>query len=1648
VDLTVDQALQHGVASHKEGKLADAERFYRSILTAVPDHPDANHNLGVLAVSVGKIDLALPLLRLALQKEPSSEQFWHSYIASLVSSGAILRAAYIFLIGERAGVFTQSYEPLAAMIESAQTEGLDESRMNEFMGDRTRILGYNKKIRDLDGVQSAIEETLVAVLKDYRAGFFEAAERLLEALLEILPRHAKAWMLLGVVRKDMTMLAEALAALEKAAMLAPNDYEVICFMAEILKDLGRIDDAKTNYLRAIDIAPGSPAAHNNLGSLYEAVGDFGLAESSYRRAIEVEPHFHQAFNNLGNMFRELHKLSEAEHFLRIAIDLKPDYAPALCGLGNVFSDLNRLPEAEAMHRRSISCQPKYGKALVNLGGVLTRLGRFDEAIEIYRSSITVLPNLPEAHSNLAAVLKDLGRYSEAAESYKTALDLRPGFLVVRDNLLFMLNYDPTINSADLFREYEAYGEVVAGLTKRSFAHDDRPPVEGRRIRVGYSSPDFRGHSCRFFMEPIFRNHNRGQFELFAYSNTSNPDQHTERMKSYFDHWVDVVRMSDEEMAQRVYDDQIDILVDMAGHTAGNRLPVFAMRPAPIQASSSIGFGYTTGLKEVDYFICDENLVPAGSEAYFSEEPLRLPAPCLAYAPPRDVIPDISELPALSKGYVTFGSLTRPVRLNDPLLRVWGEILERVPGSRLRLDQKPFAHEGTREMFWERLEGLGIARDRVDLTCSSPHWDAYRGIDITLDCWPHNAGTTTIDSLWMGVPVLSKLDRASVGRVGAMILKPLGLGDWLVETEEDYVARAVAAASDLDSLTSLRSALRQRIEKSRLVDEVAFVRNLENAYREIAFAEMKAGTMPISREGLHLDTDPLSDADAKAPPKGRPLVKKQKKLTALKKKKIKGWLSSDGGPSGEQIEELLEHYQAGHLSKAEAFAKLLAQEFPRHHYAWMVLGVVITQLKRPEEALDYARRSVELNSESPDAHYNLGNVFWSLGVYEDARASYLEALRLKPDFSDAHNNLGNTLRALGEVYSAEPSYREAIRLDPNNADLQNNFGVLCAELGRPEEAEVCYREAIRLKPDFTSAYSNLGALFVQLERLNDAEEVCRRAIQLGPNDAQGYNNLGDILNALCRHEEAIGFLKKATELDSNYAEAFNNLGIALRRIGELDQAEALFRKAIGLKQNYGSAQCNLGILLREDGQYEQSFQALKESVEYDATCGKSRNNFGLLLADVGRFDDASKNIRQAIRLKPRQIVSYDNLLFVLNYDPTINSADLFREYEAYGEVVAGLTKRSFAHDDRPPVEGRRIRVGYSSPDFRGHSCRFFMEPIFRNHNRGQFELFAYSNTSNPDQHTERMKSYFDHWVDVVRMSDEEMAQRVYDDQIDILVDMAGHTAGNRLPVFAMRPAPIQASSSIGFGYTTGLKEVDYFICDENLVPAGSEAYFSEEPLRLPAPCLAYAPPRDVIPDISELPALSKGYVTFGSLTRPVRLNDPLLRVWGEILERVPGSRLRLDQKPFAHEGTREMFWERLEGLGIARDRVDLTCSSPHWDAYRGIDITLDCWPHNAGTTTIESLWMGVPVLSKLDRVSVGRVGAMILEPLGLGDWLVESEEDYVARAVAAASDLDSLTSLRSALRQRIEKSRLVDEVAFVKNLENTFRKAFAENGGIL
>jgi predicted O-linked N-acetylglucosamine transferase (SPINDLY family) len=356
---------------------------------------------------------------------------------------------------------------------------------------------------------------------------------------------------------------------------------------------------------------------------------------------------------------------------------------------------------------------------------------------------------------------------------------------------------------------------------------------GRRLRVGYVSADFRQHAVAWFAEPLLAAHDRTCVELYCYAEVASPDTTTERFRALADHWRSTVGVSDASLADMIRDDGIDVLVDLTGHTAGNRMLVFARKPAPVQVISPLGHGYTSGLPTMDGFLADSSLVPPGAEALFSERIMRLPRIPLAYAPP-DEMPPVGPLPAAENSHVSFGYFGRPERLNDDVVAAWSRILHAVPGSRLVLNSAPYREEAFRELVADRFVAQGIERDRLELIATAPQprtWAAYGDIDIALDPFPHNAGTTTIEALWLGVPVVSLAGRPSVGRFGAMILHAVGMDEWVSDTVDEYVARAVAAAADLNALAQLRAGLRSRVAQSPLCDAAGLARSVEAAYRE-------------------------------------------------------------------------------------------------------------------------------------------------------------------------------------------------------------------------------------------------------------------------------------------------------------------------------------------------------------------------------------------------------------------------------------------------------------------------------------------------------------------------------------------------------------------------------------------------------------------------------------------------------------------------------------------------------------------------------------------------------------------------------------------------------------------------------------------------
>lgn len=709
------------------------------------------------------------------------------------------------------------------------------------------------------------------------------------------------------------------------------------------------------------------------------------------------------------------------------------------------------------------------------------------------------------------------------------------------------------------------------------------------------------------------------------------------------------------------------------------------------------------------------------------------------------------------------------------------------------------------------------------------------------------------------------------------------------------------------------------------------------------------------------------------------------------------------PAQQENDALLALFNAGRDEETIALALDMTRQHPLHAFGWMVLGVALKQTGRSAEALAPMRRTVALLPDNAIAHANLGATLQDLGRHAEAEASLRRSLQLNPDNAQVHGNLGVTLQAQGLLEASRSSLMRALELDPHQPESHSNLGNTLKGLGFINEAEASYRRALVFNPKLADAHYNLGVTLQETGRLEEAEACYRRVLALEPGNATASNNLSATLKDQGRLEEAEACCRTALALKPDYADAHINLGAILFAMGRSDEAAASYRRALDIAPDNAMAHSNLGVALQ----------------------------------DMGDLDEALASYRRALAIKPDFADARGNLLFALNYHPDMDADAIFRAYQEYDEKL-GQPLRQFwrAHgNDRNP--DRRLKVGYVSPDFRHHSGRYFLEPLLAHHDKTRFEIYAYAELAQEDYMSERYRACVEHWIPTKGMSDEAMAERIRSDGIDILVELAGHTAGNRLPVFARKPAPVSLSW-LGYGYTTGLSAIDYHLTDEVAVPEGAEHYFSERPWRIATPSYVYRP----APGMGEtggLPAIRKGHVTFGSLTRSIRINHRTIRAWNRILKAVPGSRLVMDSLNCKTATMQENLALRFTEQGIARDRLEFGFHSPPWDVLRGIDIGLDCFPHNSGTTLFETLYMGIPYVTLAGRPSVGTLGSSILHGAGRPEWIANSEEEYVTKAVELANDMEKLAKIRAALRVQLQEGALQNEDAFALKVENAYRE---------
>ncbi|WP_298271009.1 tetratricopeptide repeat protein [Geobacter sp.] len=596
--------------------------------------------------------------------------------------------------------------------------------------------------------------------------------------------------------------------------------------------VGELAPAEELYRQILQVEPKNADVLHLLGLVRDARGETGRAIELIEKAVRLEPRFATYRNSLGVALRKAGRLEDARKSYEKALGLKPDYAEAHGNLGNLLRQLGAPEEARLHCERAVALHPENFLYRNNLGGVLHDLGLVRDSVAAFEKALELKPDYHEAAVNLCGIYRELGRHREAAELPRKTLALNPADAAAHSDYLLALNYLSECSPEEIAAEHRRFGELHRAPARPAGSFPNIRDPE-RRLRIGYVSPDLRRHPVAFFLEPVLARHDRDRFEIACYSTRPGGDGFTERLRGLADRWTECSNIADAELARQIGADGIDILVDLAGHTAYNRLTLFALKPAPVQATW-LGYFNTTGVGEIDYLLADRFSVHAGEEGNYVETVLRLPDSRFCYQPPAGA-PEVAPPPLLSSGSITFGSFNNLAKLSPAVIAAWAKLLNRVAGSRLLLKWKTLGVAEIRRHYAELFAAHGIGPDRLELRGSSPHLEMlaeYADVDIALDPFPFCGGATSCEALWMGVPVVTLPGDRPAGRQTASFLPVIGLQELIAGNVAEYLDMVAGLAADRWRLAALRAGMRERMAGSPLCDARRFTANLESLYRDM------------------------------------------------------------------------------------------------------------------------------------------------------------------------------------------------------------------------------------------------------------------------------------------------------------------------------------------------------------------------------------------------------------------------------------------------------------------------------------------------------------------------------------------------------------------------------------------------------------------------------------------------------------------------------------------------------------------------------------------------------------------------------------------------------------------------------------------------
>lgn len=1396
------------------------------------------------------------------------------------------------------------------------------------------------------GKRLSIEQALrqVAALLDKNE--FSAAEPLAREIVKAAPKLDAGLQMLGLSlseQGDASKLPEALKYCRAAVEVNPGSPHLKNVLANVLTKAGQFTEAEQVFQEALALSPDLADALYNQAKLYIAMKRYDEAEAGFQKALVVSPNQPEIYHNLGICSYNKENYQQAVLWLKLSLHLTQDaYRKGeLCfHMGLCNEKVHSYNDAIYWFEQALEFNPNAFQALVHISYALFYTNKFMQA-EMYAENY--LEHCPPAEKDalnarmlLCGIYKATGNNLKAIEEYKEIVTEFPDVAPAFSNMLLDMVYSEEVEQDELFVWCKKYASLYEAPYIPYWPKHTNTPDPERKLRIGYVSADFFNHSVSYFALPLITRHDKQRFEVITYAVRNMPgvvsDQYKKETK-----WSPLQGLSTEEFVKKILDDKIDILIDLSGHTGGNQMEVFARKPAPIQATW-LGYPFSTGLSSMDYRIVDAIVEPKGTTEHLNTERLvRIPGMFCAYRPsiaaPERLINgdlDIRPTPAKENGYITFGCCNNIAKVTDYTLKLWAKVLENSPTAMLLIETSDVESEFTRNRLATRFETNGVPMHRVILSnkAKNRQYSLYHDIDIVLDPFPCNGGTTTCDALFMGVPVVSLSGIRFMSRIGATALTNIGHPEWVTESPDEYIRIATELASDVEKLDQIRQTLRSEVENSPLMDEVGFTRKVERAYREMWRAWCATQHGEVYTPDLDGGESAAEGHSAASPVVAEPTVMSTQ------------WHRLDTLRQEHNWQALLEESQAMLLE---------APKSPELHY---FNGLALLHTASPEAALEALTWAYQQQPEVSDHAVGLATALKQAGRDIDAEVLLRKTCEQHPDAIDAYCLLAEYLQAQGQCQSLASEdtghkFNEAISLmqhvlekDPRHKEVWIKLAQLQYYRNRPSEAEVAARRVLKLDPLHYDTNVLLAKLSMSRFNFSHANEVLSRLLDTHPDTSQNAAELT---------------LANLSTLRGNVADA-----------------------------------------IRYDFMAEQK--------------------------------------------QPTSFEALSQLLFHLDYHK-INPESYKKLQQQFAQAVQSVNPEHVQHLNLPEPD-RKLRIGFVSATLHDATTTHLALPVFELIDRSQFDILVYHNGEHYDRVTQHLHRTVgpENWRFTKGISAEVMEALVADDQIDILIDMDGHQAQNFLRAFAKQLAPIQIKW-LGNPGSTGLPNMNYLITDSTLSSdTAHTSLYTEKPLYMSDRAFCVYRPFAKNPEWHSMPVFApqpapaeeKGHFTFGAVCDNIALTQETLQLWAKVLLAVPESKLLLTNlHPLEH------VCQILTGYGVDSSRVITPDSgvSNTLRLYQSLDIALDTLPCNQWLTSLDALWMGVPLITLAGSLPAQRIGAAILTQLKLDEWIAYSEDEYVDKIIKLVQQpLDARNTQRKALRETMSQSVLMDEVAYTRAFE--------------